>query len=75
MAAKAERNGQVTTAMLDTPESVPMTTRGDDLTELEMLKARIAAVQASATPDDVHCRDCFQRGRQAAIRAILDLKE
>lgn len=40
--------------------------------ELRNLRARIAAVgEAADLPDTApHCRDCFQRGARAALRAI-----
>ena len=39
--------------------------------ELETLRARIAAARrVEPAGKDLHCRDCFHRGRDAALRAI-----
>jgi hypothetical protein len=39
--------------------------------ELQALRARIEAARSiQPAPKDLHCRDCFQRGRDAALRVI-----
>lgn len=39
--------------------------------ELQAIRARIEAARSiQPAPKDLHCRDCFQRGRDAALRII-----
>jgi len=70
MNARAERNTQVTPDALlhrDGEEDREAATA-----QLAALHARIEAARSlTDAPDDVHCRDCFTRGRDAALRAIL----
>jgi hypothetical protein len=84
MITKTERNGSISMADLETPETdQPVMTRRKDVAaktpealELERLKARIdAAKSLEPTANERHCLDCFNRGRNAVIRAILDPKE
>lgn len=71
MIPKAERNTQVTAATLEHRDEAPRRPRMSDDDELETLKARIAAARTLApTDDERHCLDCFQKGRDAALRAI-----
>lgn len=66
--------------------AAPLTTRADEeaeptsasprgrmsaADELRALRAKIeAARKVVPKGSDLHCRDCFQRGRDAALRAI-----
>lgn len=43
-----------------------------DQPEVPALEQRIAAARALRAPDDEACRDCWRRGRDAAIRALLE---
>ena len=59
-----------------TDQATPATTTTTNSEELgaafELLRDRIAAARAvQPQPKERHCLDCFQRGRDAAIRAIL----
>lgn len=43
----------------------------DEADELRVLRAKIEAARSlQASPRDMHCRDCFQRGRDATLRAL-----
>jgi hypothetical protein len=53
-----------------TPEVEPPA-HEDAVAELAALRARIEAARTvEPTPRERHCRDCFNKGRNAAIRAI-----
>lgn len=80
MITKAHRNTQVTSDTLEHREPGDMLTHRepaptavpDAAVELAALKARIeAARQVKPQPHEWHCLDCFQKGRNAAIRAIV----
>jgi hypothetical protein len=43
--------------------------REDHAATLRAMRERIAAAKA-IRPDGAHCRDCFEQGRNAALRAI-----
>jgi hypothetical protein len=61
--------GVVTPAMIEPREPGPLT---DPAVELAALLERIAKAAAlEPQPHDLHCRDCFHRGRNAALRLIL----
>lgn len=50
----------------------PAPTTDAPLSGLDALKARIETTRTALLPGaSNHCRDCFQRGRDAAIKAIL----
>lgn len=72
MSARAERTNHVTSASLEQRE--PANAPADVATvqaELAALRGRIAAAAVvQPQPHELHCRDCFNRGRDAAIRAI-----
>lgn len=71
MIAKAERNTQVATETLEQrDEQQRRQPRGADA-ELAALKARIAVARTiKPEPHAVHCRDCFQTGRDAVLRLL-----
>jgi len=64
---RPDRNMQVTPESVEHREGLAETPPD----ELALLKQRIRAARA-LMPDAhaVHCRDCFQKGRDAALRAI-----
>ena len=78
MNQRAPRNTQVTPDDLENREN-QTTAAPDDVSEfakvqgeLAALKARIeAARQVMPLPAERHCLDCFQKGRNAAIRAMV----
>lgn len=70
VAARAERTTQITP---DTLEQRAGDSRPDPAAELAALRERIAkAATLEPQPHDLHCRDCFHRGRNATLRLILD---
>lgn len=49
----------------------PVTDRQQPVDELATLKARIEAARTVQPPTgEAHCLDCFDRGRNAALRVI-----
>lgn len=76
MISKAERNGAVMAADLETPETDQpvMTRRKTSETDADRLTTLLARIEAARTlhpqGKDLHCEDCFNRGRNAAIRLI-----
>ena len=72
---RAERNNNVTPTAIEQRE--PTLGAADDLSslrsELAALRERIAvAAVVQPQPHELHCRDCFNRGRDAALRTIAD---
>lgn len=74
MIGRADRNMQVTSGELEQREEPTRRKTKDpaeEPSELEALRARIAAAKTlTAAPHEVHCRDCFEKGRDAALLAI-----
>lgn len=76
---KPDRTGHVAAATLDNREDGPApapasraATAADARAELADLRARVEAAKSlQPQPHELHCRDCFHRGRNAAIRAIV----
>lgn len=65
----AESNNQVTPEALDKREE-PRRKKAEP-NELEALRERIASASSLLpAPHEVHCLDCFKKGRDAAIAAI-----
>lgn len=70
MIGKAERNQQVTPDALEQRDQTGKRAK-DAADELEVLRQRIAtAKMLVAQPHEVHCRDCFEKGRDAALRIV-----
>lgn len=74
---RTERNQQVTPETLEQREPAPSSQTAtpsrprDAAAVLAALRQRIAdAKSLMPAPHDVHCRDCFQKGRDAVLRAI-----
>jgi hypothetical protein len=69
MISRTEKNMQVRPEALE-PRETPKRAK-DAAAELEALRARVAAA-ATLMPalHEVHCRDCFEKGRDAVLRAI-----
>lgn len=73
--ARADRNMQIVPGSLEQrePEGQKAPALAD---ELARVKARIAAAKKlMPAPHEVHCRDCFEKGRDAALRAIEGASE
>lgn len=72
MISRAERNAQVTPEGLEQRADSPATRAKPATTdELAALRARIAGARTlRPAVHEVHCRDCFEKGRDAALRAI-----
>lgn len=70
MIARAERTTQIAPEQLEQRDDAPIRPiKGAG--ELDTLKARIEAARSlTPEPHAVHCRDCFQKGRDAVIRAL-----
>lgn len=77
MNPRPDRNGAVSPSAIENREDgsrhEPSTETLESLrSELAALKAGIQAAGAvEPRPNERHCLDCFQRGRNAAIRAIV----
>lgn len=75
MIPKPDRTGHVAPSEIENREDGPRPTTAvadEPLILDERLRARIeAARRLEPKPNERHCLDCFQRGRNAAIRAIL----
>jgi hypothetical protein len=71
MIARAEQNTQITPDRLEARDATPRRSPKDAAAELEALLARISAAR-TLMPEAhaVHCRDCFQKGRDAVLRVI-----
>lgn len=66
MIERAAQNMAVTPATLDQRDTEPKRKGASQ----DDLKARLEAARAMAFPEDVHCRDCFAKGRDAVIRLL-----
>jgi hypothetical protein len=75
MIPKPDRTGHVAPSQIENREDGPgpAAALADAPPVLdERLRARIEAARLlEPKPNERHCRDCFNRGRNAAIRAIL----
>lgn len=77
MRQQAPRNMQITTDDLEnradpSADAVGVSSEPPTIREFEALKARIdLARQVMPLPAERHCLDCFKKGRDAAIRAIV----
>lgn len=74
MNPRPDRNNAVSPTAIENredgpgPDALP----ADKLQGFDSFRARIeAAKRIEPKPNERHCLDCFQRGRDAAIRAIL----
>lgn len=79
MNPRPDRNGAVSPTAIENREDGPRPEAAASTETLEALRSELAAlkagIQAAGTveprPNERHCLDCFQRGRNAAIRAIV----
>lgn len=73
MNQRNESDAGVSPAIIENREDGPRPATFDSVAvELAGLKARIEAARAiEPVGRELHCRDCFHKGRNAAIRVIL----
>lgn len=68
---RPDRNMQVMPEALENRDQVARERPQVQPDELAIIKARIAAARAlMPAAGEIHCRDCFSKGRDAVLRAI-----